>query len=175
MVQYATPSELASYLQQDVDTASALLALTTASAEFSSAADTWFASQSTTYVTTGTRATGIWLPFNPVIAVSAVRINTVVVTGHTLIGQRLYRTAGFGTYSQSTPDLLEIDLTYGFTTVPDDVKLAVLEMASVAYDNPTGDMSESIDDYTVRYAGTPITPGRPWRDVAAAYRGTLIY
>lgn len=174
MVQYATAAELASYLQQDVDTATATLALTTASAEFSAAADTWFAVQSTTYITTGTRATGIWLPFNPVVAVSEVRINTVVVTGYTLIGQRLYRTAGFGSYSQSVPDLLEIDLTYGFAAVPDDVKLAVLEMASVAYDNPTGDASESIDDYTVRFSGNPITPGRPWRDVAAFYRGTVM-
>jgi hypothetical protein len=42
MAQYATASELASYLQKDLDTATAVQALTLASADFSNAADTWF-------------------------------------------------------------------------------------------------------------------------------------
>ena len=40
MALYATASELASYLQQDLDTASATLALTLASGAFSGAAET---------------------------------------------------------------------------------------------------------------------------------------
>lgn len=175
MVQYATATELAAYLQQDVDTASAEQALQLASGEFSAVADTWFAAQTTTYVTTGTRATGILLPFNPVSAVSEVRINSVAVTGWTLIGNKLYRSAGFGSYSPYVPDLLEVDVTYGYTSVPDDVKYSVIEMAAAAYDNPTGAMTETIDDYTVRYdtTGKQFT-NHSWRDVAARYRGTLI-
>lgn len=175
MVQYATASELAAYLQADLDTSSANQSLTLASGEFSAAADTWFASQSTTYTTTGTRATNVILPFKPIIAVSEVRLNSDVITGYTLIGQVLYRAAGFGTYTPTVPDLLEVDLTYGYTSVPDDVKLAVLEIAASMYENPTAAVSERIDDYTVRYdPNYKIVPGRPWRDVAAAYRGTLI-
>lgn len=175
MAQYATASELAAYLQQDLDTASANQALQLASAEFSLAADTWFTSQSITYATTGTRATGIVLPFNPITAVTAVRINTVAVTGWTLIGNKLYRSAGFGSYSPTVPDLLEVDLTHGYTTVPDDVKQAVLEIAAMTYDNPTGAMTETIDDYTVRYDTTGKQfVAHSWRDTAARYRGTYI-
>jgi hypothetical protein len=175
VVQYALASELAAYLQSDVDTASANQALTLASGEFSAAADTWFAAQSVTWVTTGTRHTNVILPFKPVTAIDEVRINGVAVTGWTLINSVLYRAAGFGSYSPSVPDLLEVDLTHGYTTVPDDVKLAVLEIASGMYSNPTSAVSERIDDYTVRYdPNYKIVPGRPWRDVAAAYRGSLI-
>ena len=69
-----------------------------------------------------------------------------------------------------------MDLTYGQTSVPDDVKLAVLEIAAAAYEHPSSAMSETIDDYTVRYdPDNKISPaGRPWQDVAASYRGLLI-
>lgn len=171
---YANESELASYLQQDLDTATATLALTTASATFSRAADVWFTATSVTWKATVAGATEIELPFNRVTAVSAVRVNGVVVTGWTLVNGVLYRTAGFGTAWAWPPAALEVDVVHGEVTVPDDVKLAVLEIAGGIYSNPTGVVSESIDDYSVRYNGTPISPGRPWRDVAADYRGLLI-
>lgn len=175
MVQYATAVELAAYMQDDLDTASANQALQLASWEFSAAADTWFAAQTATYTTTGTRATNIIVPFKPIIAVDEVRINGLAVTGWTLIGQMLYRREGFGYYTTYVPDLLEVDLSHGYTTVFDDVKLAVLEIAAGMYGNPTSAVSERIDDYTVRYdPNYKIVPGRPWRDVAAAYRGSLI-
>lgn len=174
MVQYATATELAGYLQQDLDTYSAVQALTLASEEFSSAADTWFTPTADTYVTTGTRCAGIWLPYNRVISVDEVRINTAIVTGWTQIGNRLYRPYGFGGYGSPVPDLVEVDLTHGYATVPDDVKFAVLEMAGLLYDNPTGAMTESIDDYTVRYDTTGKQTALSWRDVAARYRGTVM-
>jgi hypothetical protein len=175
MVQYATASELACYLQKDLDTASAVQALTLASADFSGAADTWFTATTTTWSTI--YAHGCWeleLPFRPVTSVSAVRVNGVVITGWTLRCGFLYRLAGFGYRYTLLPDQVDVDLTYGYAAVPDDVKLATLEIAAGLFDNPTGVVSEAIDDYTVRYNGTPIVPGRPWRDVAASYRGLLI-
>ena len=175
MAQYATPEELASYLQKDLDTSTANQALTLASGTFASEADTYFTAQTVTWSTTICYVAAVELPFKPVTAVSAVRVNGVAVTGWTLRKNALYRPAGFGTWNYYIPDLLEVDLTHGYTTVPDDVKLAVLEIAGGLYENPTSIVaSESIDDYTVRYNGKPVTPGRPWRDVAADYRGILV-
>lgn len=163
MVQYATPSELASYLQQDLDASTANLVLTLASWQFSQAADTWWSPQTVTYKQVGTYATELVLPFDPVTAVSAVRINSVVVTGYTLIKNTLYRSAGFGTPRNNPPDLLEVDLTHGFTAATDDVKAAVLDTAASAYASPdSGVISEQIDDYAVRRraesGGVQLTP-----------------
>jgi hypothetical protein len=177
MALYATASELASYLQQDLDTASATLVLTVASDRFASEADTAFTATSRTYSTVVDGCTELELPFRPVTAVSAVRVNTVTITGWVLRLNSLYRTAGFGYRYGWPPDQLDVDLTYGFTTVPDAVKGAVLEIAAQAYQLPVGAMiSESIDDYAVRYANTAgglqLTAGAA--ALAASYRALLV-
>ena len=174
MAMYASAAELASYLQQDLDTATANLALTLASGEFAAAADTAFSATTVTWQVEGGPGTNIEIPYRPVTAVSQVRLNGVVITGWTLRHNALWRSAGFGTWYAFPPDLVEVDLTYGYTSVPDDVKKAVLEIAAGLYDNPTGVGSEGVDDYTVRYNGNPILPGRSWTEVAADYRGLLI-
>lgn len=153
MTMLASASELASYLQQDLDTATAELLLTVASAEFETAADTKFASTSTTWVVEGRGQTVLALPKHPVIAVSAVRVDSVTVSAsdYALVGQNLYRSTGWGGHTWH-PSKVEVDYTYGYTAVPDDVKGAVLEMAGAAYSNPTLVTREQIDDYAVQYA-----------------------
>jgi hypothetical protein len=176
MALYATPSELASYLQQDVDTSTATLVLTIASGAFSNAADTWFVATTATYSTKGGPGLCLELPFRPVTAVSAVRLNGVTITGWTLVKNALYRQAGFGTWAAFPPDLVEVDLTHGYTTVPDDVKGAVLETAAQAYETPVGAViSETIDDYAIRYAttGGGIQLTKSAAEIAAGYRGTV--
>jgi hypothetical protein len=177
MALYATASELASYLQKDLDTASATLVLTIASGRFARDAETAFAATSVTYSVIADGCTVLELPYRPVSAVSAVRVNGVAVTGWVLRVNTLYRTAGFGYRHAWPPDQLDVDLTYGYTTVPDDVKGAVLETAAQAYDVPVGAVvSESIDDYAVRYAttGGGIQLTKSAADLAAGYRGPLI-
>lgn len=177
MAQYATAVELAGKLQKDLDTYSANQVLTIASALFSREADTWFESTAVTWTTFGTPATRLDLPFRPVIAVSAVRINGVTVTGWTLIKHRLYRAQGFGTSYAVVPDEVEVDLTHGYITASDDVKGAVLETAAQAYDVPVGAVvSESIDDYAVRYAttGGGLQLTKSAAELAAGYRGPLM-
>lgn len=176
MVQYATATELAGKLQKDLDTYSADQVLTLASGRFSAEADTWFASTAVTYTTTGTPGVSIPLPFRPVIAVLAVRINGVVVTGWTLVKRTLWRPAGFGAGCAIPPDEVQIDLTHGYTAVPDDVKAEVLDVAAQAYEIPVGALvSESIDDYAVKYAttGGGLQLTRSAKDLALMYRGTL--
>jgi hypothetical protein len=176
VVMYATATELAGYLQQDLDTYSATQALTLASAEFSRVADTVFSATSATWSTTPYGCTELELPYNDVTAVTAVRVNGSVVTGWTLRLGFLYRAAGFGYRGSWPPDQVDVDLTYGQTAVPDDVKLAVLEISAAGYEHPQGWTSETIDDYSVRYdPSNKISPAaRPWQDVAATYRGLLI-
>jgi hypothetical protein len=177
MALYATASELASYLQKDLDTATAELVLTTASARFAREAETAFAATNVTYTDTADGLTDIVLPYRPVTAVSAVRINGVIITGWSLRNGVLYRTAGFGYRYAYPPDEIAVDLTYGYTTVPDDVKGAVLEMAAQAYEIPVGALiSETIDDWAVRYAttGGGIQLTTSAAALAAGYRGALI-
>lgn len=176
MVQYATASDLASYLQQDVDTATADLVLQMASDRFSLAAATWFTPMSVTYTTTGTVAPSIRLPFRPVRSVSAVRVNGVAVTGWTLVKNTLWRPAGFGTACRIPPDEVEIDLSHGEDAPTGDVKAAIVETAGAAYAIPVAAVAgESIDDYQVRYsaAGGGMQLTRSAMELAAQLRGTF--
>ncbi len=177
MVQYATATELAGKLQKDLDTYSADQVLTLASGLFSRMANTWWASTAVTYTTTGTFCPSIDLPFRPISAVTAVRINGVAVTGWTLVKRTLWRPGGFGTSCTIPPDKVEIDMTHGYAAPTDDVKAEVLDVAAQAYDIPVGAViAESIDDYAIRYAttggGLQLTPSA--RDLALSYRGTLV-
>lgn len=177
MALYATASELASYLQKDLDTATATLVLTTASARFAREAETAWSATTVTYTDTVDGYTSVVLPYRPVTAVSAVRINGVTITGWSLRNGVLYRTAGFGYRYGTIPDQIDVDLTYGYASVPDDVKGAVLEMAAQAFEIPVGALiSESIDDWAVRYAttGGGIQLTASAAALAAGYRGALI-
>lgn len=176
MALYATASDLASYLQQDLDTSTATLVLTVASGIFAREADTVFAATTVTYTSVVDGCTVFELPYRPVTAVSAVRINSSTITGWVLRAGTLYRTAGFGYRYAWPPDQIDVDLTYGYTTVPDDVKGAVLETAAQAYATPVGSIvSETIDDYAVRYANGGGLRLTDWaRGVAESYRGVLI-
>jgi hypothetical protein len=180
-VLYATASELASYLQQDVDTSSATLALQTTSQLFTLRANTAFLPTTVTYQVEGCGYSQIRLPFRPIISIQAVRIVTAsgvttTVTDYTRIKQVLYRLAGWGVRSAFPPDMIEVDLTHGFATVPDDVKGAVLESAGAAYSSPDITVkSESIDDYSVSSAansgGVMLSPAA--EKLADLYRGTF--
>lgn len=176
MVMYATPSELASYLKQDVDTSTATLVLQTASELFAKAADTRFEPTTVTYQTQGSANCELTLPFRPIISVTAARIAGITVTDYTRIGQIMYRVTRWGGYIYPPP-LVEVDLTHGYTSPGDDVKGAVLETAATAYMSPDpSTVSESIDDYSVRTApnigGMMLTPAAV--KLAAKYHGPLV-
>ena len=161
-VMYATAAELASFLKQDVDTSTATLALQVTSELFAKRAHTRFESTASTYSQPGVHAYEIVLPFQPLIAVQQMRITrfngasytpATIVTDYAIVGPAVYRRLGFGNWWSFPPDLVEIDYTHGYTTVPDDVKGAVLESAGAAYMSPDITVkSESIDDYSVSSA-----------------------
>jgi hypothetical protein len=178
---YATAAELASYLQKDLDTSTATLAITVASGMFSTRAATAFAPTTVTYQA---EAMGYWqlrLPFRPIISVSAVRIigagGTLTVTDYSRIKTVLYRLIGFGVPGMFPPDMVEVDLIHGYATCPDDVKGAVLESAGVAYEHPDAALiAEAIDDYSIRTAtmlsGFQLSQGA--QTLADLYRGVFV-
>lgn len=175
MAKYALETELASYLQKDLDTASATLALALATGEFVRRARRRWAATADTYTTTATYATSLALPFRDVTAITALKINGVsTAVDYTLRHDTVFRELGFGDPYTWPPQEITVEFTYGETTIPDDVKLAVLGCAGELYENPTGVVSETIDDYRIQYGATPIAPGRDWREVADYYRGLLV-
>lgn len=172
---YATPTQLAGYLQSDLDTYSATLALETATAEFVRRARRRWDSTAGSWKTTATFYPSIEIPYRNVTAVTAVKVNGVAIAvDYTLRNGRVYRDAGFGNPYASPPDEITVEFTYGLSVVPDDVKLAVLGCAAELYNNVSGVSAETIDDYRVEFSGTRVTAGRGWREVADYYRGVLV-
>lgn len=176
MVMYATPSDLASYLQHDVDTATATLVLELASELFANAAHTRFEHTDAVFQTAGGPFCELSLPFFPINSITAVKIAGVAVTDYTLIGQILYRITRWGGYVYPPP-LVEVDLNHGHATSGDDVKAVVLDTAAQAFTLPVGAVSsEQIDDYTVKYAvnlgGVKLTPAA--QELARVYMGPLV-
>lgn len=180
MATYASASDLASLLQQDVDTATATLALTKATALFDQRSRShWGGTLTTTYSKARSGEPEIILPFAPLTAVSQVRINGVVITPtyYTVIEQSVYRRIGWGRWSAYPPDLVEIDYSYGYAAVTDDVAAAVLETAAAAYLHPDpAVVAETIDDYS--YKSAPNLGGMSLTPSAAAladwYAGALV-
>jgi hypothetical protein len=177
MTMYASPEELASYLQKDLDSATATLALTTGTERFAQRANTRWAATTGTYLTSATYATRIQLPARHITAVTAVRVNGVTqAVDYALRFGAVYRQAGFGDPTAFPPDEVEFEYLYGYSAVPDDVKLGVLQLAGESYENPVGIVvSESIDDYTVRFDGKALAGAdRDWKEIADHYRGLLV-
>lgn len=176
MVQYASAAELAVHVEHDVDQAKADQILKLASSRFSRAASTWFAETPATLTVAGTGDRKLRLPHSPIQAITSVTIAGVVVTDYTRINSTLYRSERFGSCT-FPPDKVEVVYTHGYTTVPDDVKGVVLDMAEQAYEVTAGMTAEQIDDYSARFAAgvgeiVSLTPGA--EALAADYRGIFV-
>lgn len=106
-----------------------------------------------------------WLvmPQKPVTAVTAVTIDGTTVTDYTVLPDALWRSDGWIDGAQSSPHepiLVTVAHTYGYATVPADLKswACVLASQGLAVIEKSGAMgagavqSEKIDDYSVTYA-----------------------
>lgn len=177
MALYASVAELASYLQQDVDTSTATLVLETASALFATAAQTAFTATTVTYEVRGTGQRELWLPYRPIISITQARVAGVIVTDYTRIKRVLFRLLGWGVAAQYPPDLVAIDLVHGYAAAADDVKGAVLETAASAFVSPdNATVGEKIDDYTVRQSSGAggMQLSKAASALALMYRGAIV-
>ena len=185
-VMYCTVQELQNFLRLEgtLDPNTATLDIQIVSELFAKRSHTRFESTATTYSQPGTNAFQIILPFQPLIAVSQVRITPfgaatqiLATTDYSIIGPSVYRKLGFGNWWRFPPDLVEIDYTHGYTTVPDDVKSAVLESAAAVYMTPDVTVKhESIDGYTFtaerNTGGVSLSPAA--QALADYYAGVLV-
>lgn len=162
--QLATPADLASLLQKDVDTASATLAIEVCTAVVQAAVDGQRIVQVVGDVQTVPGTTEQWLrlPQIPVVSVSSVVLDGVTIAAgapgsggltYRLVGNRLWRGCGWQTYC-GEPSTVVVTNTHGFAAGVQDLQLArgtVLSLARGLFENPTGATSEKIDDYAVAY------------------------
>jgi len=163
--QLATPADLASLLQQDVDTATATLLLECATAVVQEAAGGQRLLEVVGDTANLTGLTDSWLdlPQIPVTAVISVTLDGVAVAAGTpgsggltyrRRGNRLWRGGGWQTYCGEPSDVVVVH-THGYAVGAQQLQLArssVLSLAKPYYPNPSGASSESIDDYSVTYA-----------------------
>jgi hypothetical protein len=174
MANLATPAQLASRLQQDVDTSTATDVLTHASGLVRAVARQQFdfVSQETVVLRGDERT--VRLPQRPLVMdgsnpltvtelgeFGGIDVPMIENRDYSRIGNELTR--GYPWWWNNTQRLMgyprtrplgvwahrvQVTYSHGYTTIPDDVVSLVLDAASVLYDNPTGLRSLSIDDYT---------------------------
>ena len=154
-----TPSELASFLQQDVDTATAMLLIQMATGKVQAAAGQLLIEGTATVtldVDMCDDSEWLALPQMPVRSVASVLIDGVADTAWKFRRQQLWRLNGWNT-SGSAPTQVTPTFTYGYPASAQALQLArdyTLALAGLGYGNPGAGAvtSESLDDYKVDYA-----------------------
>lgn len=166
--QLATPGDLASALQRDLDTASAVLAIEVCTAVVQAATGD---GQRILLVTGDSEE--VWggtgrvlrLPQRPIVSVASVTYDGALLTQGTASGTwrrskyGLWRDLGW-TEAACEPSPITVVYTHGYDPAGTDkdkqaLQLArgyVLQLAGALFDNPGGVVREQIDDYAVAYA-----------------------
>lgn len=168
--QLVTPSELASFLQQDVDTATATLLIEMATGKIQAACGQRLIEATSTFVLdVSPWQSGPWLdlPQHPVRSVASVEIDGTAYTDWLLRSQRLYRLGGWNLNASAPCQVVVGDVLHGYPSGAQGLQLArdmCLALAAAGYGNPGGSVSsEQIDDYRVTFAEAEsrmqVTPG----------------
>jgi hypothetical protein len=161
-----TLEELASYLQEDVDTATATLAIEIATGLVQAAtcqrliyvADDPFV----LYVDEYDTSPWLELPELPVTAFSSIQVGATAVSDVTadLSRGRLYRRTGWrsvAVYPWNQPSTVSGVYSHGYQVGDRKLQLArsvTLVIAAAAYGNPIAATREQIDDYAIQYTET---------------------
>jgi hypothetical protein len=157
--------EFASYVQSDVDTATATLLRDLVTDALRSATGQTFDLVSSTVSLTPPEGQELVLPQLPATAPTNVKVGGVTVTDWFFQTDRLYRLGGWLAYDTTTGTPLNVEVSYshGYSTVPGDLKRIALQAAARAYLNPTGlqQHSETIgsETYSDTYAAGTRTLG----------------
>lgn len=152
-----TPAELASALQQDVDTATATLLIELATGKVQAAAGQFLVDMTSTiklHVDLCDFSPWLALPQLPVRSVASVLIDGVAISDWYLRDQQLWRLNGWNP-NASVPTEVTVENTHGYLSGSQALQLArgmALGLAMAGYGNPSGAESEAIDDYRVTYA-----------------------
>ena len=156
MAAFATPSDLASFLQKDVDTATATLALNIATGKIRDECG-WSITQEVGAVVTldGEGERALWLPSLLVTAVASVVENGITLTVVTQFDWTPYgKLIRVGRCWTCKPRSVVVTFTHGEATAPDTVKGISLSLAGRLYDNPGGLRSYSVGAVSETFAGS---------------------
>ena len=163
MAAFATAAELASWLQRDLDTATATLALNVASGQIRKHAG-WSITQEvlTDQVVDGTGRRSILLPTLRLTAVASVSEGgTLLVYDVDYTWTREGRLVRNGRWRHEAR-IVTASYTHGFAAgAPelDDVKGVCLDVAGSVYDNPTALRSYTVGAVSETYAGGGVDLG----------------
>jgi hypothetical protein len=165
--QLITPAELASLLQQDVDTATANLVINAATAAVQGACgkipQRLVRVIDDTAELIGLTSSYLRLPQRRVVSITSVTLDGTAVTAgapgslpttYRLVGNQLWRTNGWQTYI-GEPSNVDVVYTHGYLAGDQRLELARGAVGAISksmYINPAGVASEKIDDYAVSYA-----------------------
>jgi hypothetical protein len=157
--QLCTPSDLASWLQQDLDLSTATLLVECGTAVVQATAEQRIVQVVDDEVTLDVdewhRGLYLELPERPVTAVATVLIGATAVTDYStaLRRARLWRADGWRstlTLYPSQPSTVTVTYTHGYASGHQRLQLArgsVLALIAGVYSTPTGATSVKIDDY----------------------------
>jgi hypothetical protein len=155
-----TLSELASYLQRDLDTSSATLAREMASGIVRDHCRQEITSATVTRrlpLTYDRRGWYVQIPEQNLTAVTTVVVNGTTITTHTvdLLNRQVRLVDGVPTddADEDVEDQAVVTYTAGYSSAPGNVKAVALAVAGRIYDNPQGLRSRQIDDYSETRAG----------------------
>lgn len=161
----ATPSDLASALQQDLDTSTATLALEVATGRIQSVLGYRVLQETdVTVVLDGGNRT-IYLPGRPVVSVGAVTTTDYLGTVETPILGTDYRVRGnrliWSGYGRVWPEMVSVVYTYGYlvAAVPQVIRGVCLAAAGRVYSNPDGIRQEAVGAVSVTYNSPLYTSG----------------
>ena len=157
--QLASTEDLATWLQESLDRATAELVIQAATAVVQAiTGQRLLEVVDDVHATAGPLASTLRLPERPVTAVSAVAIDGVALAvgttsgAYRLTSQGLWRDLGWA--STDGPTHVTVTYTHGWPLGSQQLELArsaVLSLAKTAISNPSGAVSEKIDDYAVAY------------------------
>lgn len=157
----ATPSDLASYMQSDLDTATATLALETATGWIQREVGHRVLEVTNETITLDGGDHTIYLPGRPVTAVGAVATtdnygtveNPVLNIDYRVRGYRLIRSG----YRTVWPEKVDVVYSYGYNSasVPQVIRGICLSAAARVYSNPSGVKQETVGAVTMIY-NTPL-------------------
>ena len=157
--QLVTPSELASFLQQDLDTATATLLIELAAGKVQAAVGQRLVAATSTFVLDVEISDySPWLPLPqlPVRSVASVQIDGVATTDWYLRRQQLWRLNGWNANSSAPTQVIVVDVAHGYLDGSQALEPArdmAFALCAAGYANPGGGVSsEQIDDYRVTYA-----------------------
>jgi hypothetical protein len=163
----ATPSDLASYLQADLDTATATVALEVVTG--------WVQGELGQRIVQVTNDIAVfdggdrilYLPERPVSSVSSVSTTDYQGTTTTAVLNTDYRVRGYrlvwSGYGWAWPELVTVTYTHGYAagTIPQGIRGACLSAAARMYQNPESLRSETVGNvsWTAAGSGVDVGPG----------------